>query len=236
MSVVDLDKPKIQKADDAIIRVVRSCVCGSDVMATGYHAAKTAHVKPGDKVVVVGDGAVGQCAVIAAKMLGASQIIMSRHEDRQKMALESGATDVVAERGTEGIEKVLKLTGGYGADAVLECVVAQGSTDKAFGVVRPGGFIGRVGLPHGAKMDPAETFYRNVTLAGGPASVTTYDKEVLLKVVLDGQINPGKVFTNKLYAGRNQSGIQGHGGQKDDQVLPHHGLGKARLCWAASFF
>ena len=291
MSVVDLDKPEIQKADDAIIRVVRSCVCGSDlwaysagdskqkhsindgheaigiveevgedvttvkpgdfvivpfthgcghcpaclagfdgvcvdhddnfsigaqsqylrfqhadwalvkvpgspvdysegmlkslltladVMATGYHAAKTAHVKPGDKVVVVGDGAVGQCAVIAAKMLGASQIIiMSRHEDRQKMALESGATDVVSERGTEGIEKVLK-----------------GSTDQAFGVVRPGGFIGRVGLPHGAKMDPAETFYRNVTLAGGPASVTTYDKEVLLKAVLDGQINPGKVFTN----------------------------------------
>lgn len=159
-------------------------------MATGYHAAKTAHVKPGDKVVVVGDGAVGQCAVIAAKMLGASQIIiMSRHEDRQKMALESGATDVVAERGTEGIEKVIKLTGGYGADAVLECVGAQGSTDQAFGVVRPGGFIGRVGLPHGAKMDPAETFYRNVTLAGGPASVTTYDKEVLLKAVLDGQIN-----------------------------------------------
>lgn len=157
-----------------------------------YHAAKTAHVKPGDKVVVV-----GQCAVIAAKMLGASQIIiMSRHEDRQKMALESGATDVVAERGTEGIEKVLKLMGGYGADAVLECVGAQGSTDQAFGVVRPGGFIGRVGLPHGAKMDPAETFYRNVTLAVGPASVTTYAKEVLLKAFLDGQINPGKVFTN----------------------------------------
>ena len=117
-------------------------------MATGYHAAKTAHVKSVDKVVVVGDGAVGQCAVIAARMLGASQIIiMSRHEDRQKMALESGATDVVAERGTEGIEKVLKLTGGYGADAVLEFVGAQGSTDQAFGVVRPGGFIGRVGLP-----------------------------------------------------------------------------------------
>lgn len=229
MSVVDLDKPKIQKADDAIIRVVRSCVCGSDlwaysagdskqkhsindgheaigiveevgesvttvkpgdfvivpfthgcghcpaclagfdgvcvahddnfsigaqsqylrfqhadwalvkvpgspvdysegmlkslltladVMATGYHAAKTAHVKPGDKVIVVGDGAVGQCAVIAARMLGASQIIiMSRHEDRQKMALESGATDVVSERGTEGIEKVLKLTGGPSLNA-----------------------------------------------------------------------------------------------------------------------
>lgn len=199
---------RFQHADWALIKVpgspddysegmLKSLLTLADVMATGYHAAKTAHVKPGDKVVVVGDGAVGQCAVIAAKMLGASQIIiMSRHEDRQKMALESGATDVVAERGTEGIEKVLKLTGGYGADAVLECVGAQGSTDQAFGVVRPGGFIGRVGLPHGAKMDPAETFYRNVTLAGGPASVTTYDKEVLLKAVLDGQINPGKVFTN----------------------------------------
>lgn len=177
---------RFQHADWALVKVpgspddysegmLKSLLTLADVMATGYHAAKTAHVKPGDKVVVVGDGAVGQCAVIAAKMLGASQIIiMSRHEDRQKMALESGATDVVAERGTEGIEKVLKLTGGYGADAVLECV----------------------GLPHGAKMDPAETFYRNVTLAGGPASVTTYDKEVLLKAVLDGDINPGKVFTN----------------------------------------
>ena len=171
---------RFQHADWALVKVpgspddysegmLKSLLTLADVMATGYHAAKTAHVKPGDKVVVVGDGAVGQCAVIAAKMLGASQIIiMSRHEDRQKMALESGATDVVSERGTEGIEKVLKLTGGYGADAVLECVGAQGSTDQAFGVVRP----------------------------GGPASVTTYDKEVLLKVVLDGQINPGKVFTN----------------------------------------
>lgn len=171
---------RFQHADWALVKVpgspddysegmLKSLLTLADVMATGYHAAKTAHVKPGDKVVVVGDGAVGQCAVIAAKMLGASQIIiMSRHEDRQKMALESGATDVVAERGTEGIEKVLKLTGGCGADAVLECVGAQGSTDQAFGVVRPGGFIGRVGLPHGAKMDPAETFYRNVTLAGGP--------------------------------------------------------------------
>lgn len=163
---------RFQHADWALVKVpgspddysegmLKSLLTLADVMATGYHAAKTAHVKPGDKVVVVGDGAVGQCAVIAAKMLGASRIIiMSRHEDRQKMALESGATD------------------------------------QAFGVVRPGGFIGRVGLPHGAKMDPAETFYRNVTLAGGPASVTTYDKEVLLKAVLDGQINPGKVFTN----------------------------------------
>lgn len=120
---------RFQHADWALVKVpgspddysegmLKSLLTLADVMATGYHAAKTAHVKPGDKVVVVGDGAVGQCAVIAAKMLGASRIIiMSRHEDRQKMALESGATDVVAERGTEGIEKVLKLTGGYGADA-----------------------------------------------------------------------------------------------------------------------
>ena len=176
--------------------MLKSLLTLSDVMATGYHAAVTANVSKGDKVVVVGDGAVGQCAVIAAKMLGASQIIiMSRHEDRQQMALESGATDFVAERGQEGIQKVIELTGGTGADAVLECVGAQASTEQAFGVVRPGGRIGRVGLPHGEKMDPTETFYKNITLAGGPASVTTYDKDVLLKAVLDGAINPGKVFT-----------------------------------------
>ena len=178
--------------------MLKSLLTLADVMATGYHAAVTAHVGAGDKVVVVGDGAVGQCAVIAAKMLGASQIIiMSRHADRQKMALDFGATDFVAERGQEGIQKVVELTGGTGADAVLECVGAQASTDQAFGVVRPGGRIGRVGLPHGEKMDPAATFYRNITLAGGPASVTTYDKEVLLKAVLDGAIEPGKVFTQE---------------------------------------
>ncbi|PLA76427.1 Zn-dependent alcohol dehydrogenase [Ligilactobacillus agilis] len=177
--------------------MLKSLLTLSDVMATGYHAAVTARVSKGDKVVVVGDGAVGQCAVIAAKMLGAAQIIiMSRHEDRQQMALEAGATAFVAERGQEGIDKVLELTGGSGADAVLECVGAQAATEQAFGVVRPGGRIGRVGLPHGEKMAPTDTFYRNITLAGGPASVTTYDKKVLLKAVLDGEINPGKVFTH----------------------------------------
>lgn len=185
------------KPEDYSEGMLKSLLTLSDVMATGYHAARTAHVKPGDKVVVVGDGAVGQCAVIAAKMLDASQIIMmSRHKDRQDLALEFGATDIVAERGAEGISKVIALTGGTGADAVLECVGAQASTEQAMGVVRPGGFIGRVGLPHGKDMNPAATFYRNVTLAGGPASVTTYDKKVLLKAVLDGQINPGKVFTH----------------------------------------
>ncbi|MFD3388492.1 zinc-dependent alcohol dehydrogenase family protein [Ligilactobacillus salivarius] len=185
------------KPEDYSEGMLKSLLTLSDVMATGYHAARTAHVKPGDKIVVVGDGAVGQCAVIAAKMLGASQIIMmSRHKDRQDLALEFGATDIVAERGAEGISKVIALTGGTGADAVLECVGAQASTEQAMGVVRPGGFIGRVGLPHGKDMNPATTFYRNITLAGGPASVTTYDKEILLKAVLDGQINPGKVFTH----------------------------------------
>ena len=190
------------KPEDYSEGMLKSLLTLSDVMATGYHAARTAHVKPGDKVVVVGDGAVGQCAVIAAKMLGASQIIMmSRHKDRQDLALEFGATDIVAERGAEGISKVIALTGGTGADAVLECVGTQASTEQAMDVVRPGGFIGRVGLPHGKDMNPATTFYRNVTLAGGPASVTTYDKKVLLKAVLDGQINPGKVFTHSYSLG-----------------------------------
>ncbi len=176
--------------------MLKSLLTLSDVMPTGYHAAKTADVKRGDKVVVVGDGAVGLCAVLSAKMLGAAQIIiMSRHEDRQKLAREFGATDVVADRGEAGIKQVLELTGGTGADAVLECVGAESSTAQAMAVVRPGGTIGRVGLPHMANMNPAESFYRNVKIAGGPASVTTYVKGGLLKAVLDGQINPGKVFT-----------------------------------------
>ena len=155
-----------------------------------------ADVKPGDKVVVIGDGAVGQCAVIAAKMRGASQIVlMSRHEDRQKMALESGATAVVAERGEEGIAKVRELLGG-GADAALECVGTEAAVDQALGVLHNGGRLGFVGVPHCEKHPIGSTFAQNITVAGGAASVTTYDKQLLLKAVLDGDINPGRVFTS----------------------------------------
>lgn len=155
-----------------------------------------ADVKPGDKVVVIGDGAVGQCAVIAAKMRGASQIVlMSRHEDRQKMALESGATAVVTERGEEGIAKVRELLGG-GADAALECVGTEAAVDQALGILHNGGRLGFVGVPHYEKHPIGSTFAQNITVAGGAASVTTYDKQLLLKAVLDGDINPGRVFTS----------------------------------------
>ena len=176
--------------------MLKSFLALADVMPTGYHAARVADVKPGDKVVVIGDGAVGQCAVIAAKMRGASQIVlMSRHEDRQKMALESGATAVVAERGEEGIAKVREILGG-GADAALECVGTEAAVDQALGVLHNGGRLGFVGVPHYNNRALGSTFAQNITVAGGAASVTTYDKQVLLKAVLDGDINPGRVFTS----------------------------------------
>ena len=176
--------------------MLKSLLTLADVMPTGYHAAHVANVQKGDKVVVIGDGAVGQCAVIAAKMRGASQIIlMSRHEDRQKMALESGATAVVAERGQEGIAKVREILGG-GADAALECVGTEAAVDQALGVLHNGGRMGFVGVPHYENRAIGSTFGQNTIIGGGPASVTTYDKQVLLKAVLDGDINPGRVFTS----------------------------------------
>jgi alcohol dehydrogenase len=175
--------------------MIKSLLTLADVMPTGYHAARCAHVEKGDKVVVIGDGAVGQCAVIAAKMRGASQIVlMSRHEDRQKMALQSGATAVVAERGEEGIAKVRELLGG-GADAALECVGTEAAIEQALGVLHNGGRIGYVGVPHYNNRPLGSTFAQNISVAGGSASVTTYDKQFLLKAVLDGDINPGRVFT-----------------------------------------
>ena len=176
--------------------MLKSFLALADVMPTGYHAARVADVKPGDKVVVIGDGAVGQCAVSAAKMRGASQIVlMSRHEDRQKMALESGATAVVAERGEEGVAKVREILGG-GADVALECVGTEAAVDQALGVLHNGGRLGFVGVPHYNNRALGSTFAQNITVAGGAASVTTYDKQLLLKAVLDGDINPGRVFTS----------------------------------------
>ena len=182
--------------DDYSEGMKKSLLTLADVMATGYHAARVANVGAGDTVVVMGDGAVGLCAIIAAKMRGAKKIIStSRHEDRQALAKEFGATDNVAVRGDEAVKAIMDLTNGAGADAVLECVGTEQSTDTAMKVGRPGAIVGRVGLPHTPKQDMTTPFYKNTIVAGGPASVTTYDKEVLLKAVLDGEINPGKVFT-----------------------------------------
>ncbi|MEK1320517.1 MAG: alcohol dehydrogenase catalytic domain-containing protein [Limosilactobacillus fermentum] len=183
------------KPEDYSEAMLKSFLTLADVMATGYHAARVADVKPGDTVVVMGDGAVGLSAIIAAKLRDAKRIIStSRHNDRRELAAEFGATDNVAGRGDEAVEKILAMTNG-GADAVLECVGTAQSTDTAMKVGRPGAIVGRVGLPHDATMDMATPFYRNTAVAGGPASVTTYDKDLLLKAVLDGKINPGKVFT-----------------------------------------
>ena len=185
------------KPSDYSEGMLKSLLALADVMATGYHAARSAEVKPGDTVIVLGDGAVGQCAIIAAKMHGAKRIIStSRHADRAALAKEFGATENIAERGEEGIKKLLETTNG-GADAVLECVGTEMSSDEAMKVGRPGSIIGRVGLPHGSKIDPAQSFYKDISLAGGSAAVTTYDKNYLLKAVLDGEINPGKVFTKE---------------------------------------
>lgn len=179
--------------------MLNSFVTLADVMATGYHAAASAEVKQGDTVVVMGDGAVGLCGVIAAKLRGAKRIIaMSRHEDRQKMAIAFGATDIVPERGDEAVQKVLAMTNGAGADAVLECVGTEQSVETATKVGRPGAVVGRVGVPQKPEMNTNNLFWRNIGLRGGIASVTTDDKQLLLKAVLNVEIHPGKVFTQRF--------------------------------------
>ncbi|NEA98959.1 zinc-dependent alcohol dehydrogenase family protein [Streptomyces sp. SID13726] len=173
---------------------VPSLLALSDVMGTGWWAAKAAEVRPGSTAVVVGDGAVGLCGVIAAKELGAERIIaMSRHESRQKLAVEFGATDIVAERGAEGIARIKDLTDGVGAESVLECVGTKESMQQALASTRPGGNVGFVGVPHDVAVDGQELFFSHVGLRGGPALVRAYLPD-LIDRVLTGRINPGKVF------------------------------------------
>jgi threonine dehydrogenase-like Zn-dependent dehydrogenase len=178
--------------DDALMP---SLLTLSDVMGTGHHAALSAQVAAGKRVAIVGDGAVGLCGVIAAKRLGAEQIIMlGHHADRVALAREFGATDVVTERGEEAVERVHELTGGFGAHSVLECVGLEQSTVTAISIARPGGAVGRVGVP---QTDPipegTQSFFDNVTISGGPAPVRAYIEE-LMPDVLEGRINPGRVF------------------------------------------
>jgi len=166
----------------------------SDVMGTGWFAAEAANVTDGGTVVVVGDGAVGLLGVLSAKQMGAERIIaMSRHDSRQKLAREFGATDIVAERGDEGIQRIKELTRGVGADSVLECVGTPESMQQAIQATRPGGSIGYVGVPHGVMLDGADLFFRHVRLLGGPAPVRQYLPQ-LIELVFSGAINPGKVF------------------------------------------
>jgi threonine dehydrogenase-like Zn-dependent dehydrogenase len=167
----------------------------SDVMGTGHHAALAARVRPGVIAAVVGDGAVGLCGVIAARRLGAEQIILlGRHPDRIALARRFGATEVVSERGGEAIERVRALTGGLGAHSVLECVGHAEAVHTAISIARAGGAVGRVGVPQQETIPDAQpSFYANVTVAGGPAPVRAYMHE-LMPDVLEGRIEPGLVF------------------------------------------
>jgi len=184
------------QADDALMA---SLLTLSDVMGTGHHAAIIAKVIPGKSVAVVGDGAVGLCGVIAAKRLGAEQIIiLGRHADRIALAKDFGATDVVSERGDAAVERVRKLTGGYGVHSVLECVGLEQAVNTAISIARPGGAVGRVGVPQEQTIPGSEpAFYNNVTVGGGPAPVRAYIED-LLPDVLEGNIEPGRVFDRTM--------------------------------------
>ena len=193
---------KVTQAEGSLVKtdgmpdesVIPSLLTLSDVMATGWHAAVAANVRPGSTAVVVGDGAVGLCGVLAAAQLGAERVVvMSRHEPRQKIATEFGATHLVAERGEDGEQQILDLTDGVGADAVLECVGTDQSMRTAFNIARPGSTVGFVGVPHGVELPVGRMFSRNVGLAGGMAPVRTYLPD-LLDRVLEGRIDPGLVF------------------------------------------
>jgi len=166
----------------------------SDVMGTGWWAAVAAEVKPGTTVAVVGDGAVGLCAVLAAREFGAARIIaMSRQESRSTIALAFGATDIDTERGDEGVARIREMTGGIGADAVLECVGTSESMGQALRSARPGGNVGFVGVPHGVEINGQELFFSHVGLRGGPAPVRRFLPDLIGRV-WDGRIDPGQVF------------------------------------------
>ena len=174
--------------------MIPSLLTMSDVLGTGWFAADAANVKPGSTVVVVGDGAVGLLAVLSAKQMGAGRIIaMSRHESRQKLAREFGATDIVADRGDEGVARIKELTDGIGADAALECVGTHDSMMQAIHSTRPGGSVGYVGVPHGVGSTGEGLFFTHVRLHGGPAPVRRFLPE-LIDLVWNRKINPGKVF------------------------------------------
>jgi threonine dehydrogenase-like Zn-dependent dehydrogenase len=198
---------RVPQADGTLVKLpvapdsalMPSLLTLSDVFCTGHHCAVTAGVGPRTTVTVIGDGAVGLSAVLAAKRLGAERILlMGRHKSRTDLGVEFGATDVIAERGDEGVERVRELTGGDGTHTVLECVGTRPSLEMAFGVARAGGFVSRVGVPQDAEIPfGVPEFMRNITLTGGVAPARAYIEE-LLPDVLDGAIEPGKVFDRAI--------------------------------------
>lgn len=197
---------RVTQADGSLVKtdgtpdaaLLPSILTLSDVMPTGWHAAVSAGVREGGTAVVVGDGAVGLCGVLAASVMGAETIVaMSRHEPRQEVARRFGATHVIAERGKEGAAAVMEIAGGVGADAVLECVGTDDAMRTAFAIARPGSTVGFVGVPHGIELPVRRMFQRNVGLAGGMAPTRRYVPE-LLELVLSGRIEPGLVFDRSL--------------------------------------
>ena len=186
-TLVALDE---QPAED----LIPGLLAASDVLGTGWYAAVAAQVQPGCTAVVVGDGAVGLMGVLAAKQLGAARVVaMSRHTSRQALALEYGATHIVAERGDEGVAKIRQLTDHIGADAVLECVGTAESMEQALAIARPGSMIGYVGVPHGVQLDGQRLFFSQTGMLGGPAPVRRFLPR-LIDLVLTRRIDPGKVF------------------------------------------
>src|SRR4051812_8557784 len=193
---------RVPLADGTLVRtsatpssdMIPSMLTLSDVMATGWFAADAASVGPGRTVVVVGDGAVGLLGVLAAKMLGAERIIaMSRHAPRQSLARTFGATDIVSERGEEGIARIQELTRGVGADSVMECVGTAESMMQAISSARRGGYVSYVGVPHGVSFDGRQLFFTHVHLHGGPAPVRRFLPR-LIELVESGRMDPGQVF------------------------------------------
>lgn len=196
------DKARIPLADGTLVKVpghpteaqARSLLAASDVLGTGWFAAVAAEAGPGKTVAVVGDGAVGLMGILAAKRLGAERIIaMSRHADRQALARSFGATDIVEERGEDGIAKIKELTGGYGAHSTIEAVGTQQSMLQAIGATRPGGHVGYVGVSHGVELDGLDLFFATVSLLGGPAPVRRFLPD-LIDLIMTDQIDPGVVF------------------------------------------
>jgi threonine dehydrogenase-like Zn-dependent dehydrogenase len=194
LRVPQADGTLVPTADIPSDDLIPSLLATSDVLGTGWFAADAANVKPGATAVVVGDGAVGLLGVLSAKQMGAVRIIaMSRHAARQNLAKEFGATDIVAERGGEGVERIMELTKGIGADSVLECVGTNESMMQAINCTRRGGYTSYVGVPHGVELKGEELFYTHVHLHGGPAPVRRYLPK-LIELVMERKIDPGKVF------------------------------------------
>jgi len=199
--------------------LIPSLLAASDVLGTGWFAAVAAHAAPGATVAVVGDGAVGLLGILAASTLGAERIIaMSRHADRQALARELGATDVVEERGDDGVARVKELTGGLGAHGVIEAVGTQESMLQAIRSARPGGHVGYVGVSHDVSLPGEDLFFSGVHLHGGPAPVRRFLPE-LVRLVWDREIDPGKVFDRTLPLDQAAEGYRAMDERKAVKVL-----------------